>query len=95
MVDNHDRLSSRSDATILMAIQETTAFMDMSLSVKAGVQWGLFGGSVASLGTEKHFHMLDKCQTLEVRGCFALTELGTVEDVALSTHAQTFPCQRS
>ena len=66
-----------SDATILIVMQETTAFMDMSLAVKAGVQWGLFGGSVASLGTEKHFHMLDKCQTLEVRGCFALTELGT------------------
>lgn len=64
------------DATILIVMQETTAFMDMSLAVKAGVQWGLFGGSVASLGTEKHFHMLDKCQTLEVRGCFALTELG-------------------
>jgi len=64
------------DATILIAMQETLAFMDMSLSVKAGVQWGLFGGSVASLGTEKHLHMLDKCETLDVRGCFALTELG-------------------
>ncbi len=40
-----------SDATILIALQETLAFVDMSLAVKAGVQWGLFAGSVASLGT--------------------------------------------
>lgn len=78
-------------------MQEMMAFMDMSLAVKAGVQWGLFGGSIASLGTERHLHMLDKCETLEARGCFALTELGTVprSTQALSKPLNSFPMNRS
>ena len=27
---------------------------DLSLMVKAGVQWGLFGGAIENLGTERH-----------------------------------------
>src|SRR5690554_2160992 len=33
---------------------EMLAQYDMSLMVKAGVQWGLFGGAVENLGTAKH-----------------------------------------
>src|SRR6187549_2347034 len=30
------------------------AQFDLSLMVKAGVQWGLFGGAIENLGTKKH-----------------------------------------
>lgn len=33
---------------------ETLAHGDLSLLVKAGVQWGLLGGAVLNLGTRKH-----------------------------------------
>src|ERR1700733_14224942 len=33
---------------------EMLAQIDLSLMVKAGVQWGLFGGAVVALGTERH-----------------------------------------
>ena len=33
---------------------EMLAMSDLSLMVKAGVQWGLFGGAVENLGTERH-----------------------------------------
>src|SRR5437762_10750348 len=33
---------------------EMLAMGDLSLLVKAGVQWGLFGGAILHLGTERH-----------------------------------------
>ncbi|PRC61181.1 acyl-CoA oxidase, partial [Mycobacterium sp. ITM-2017-0098] len=33
---------------------EMLAMSDLSLMVKAGVQWGLFGGAIENLGTERH-----------------------------------------
>ncbi len=33
---------------------EMLAQVDLSLMVKAGVQWGLFGGASLHLGTERH-----------------------------------------
>ena len=33
---------------------EMLAMSDLSLMVKAGVQWGLFGGAIETLGTERH-----------------------------------------
>ena len=33
---------------------ETLAFGDLSLLVKVGVQFGLFGGAILHLGTERH-----------------------------------------
>ena len=33
---------------------EMLGFGDLSLMVKAGVQWGLFGGAVQLLGTARH-----------------------------------------
>jgi acyl-CoA oxidase len=55
---------------------------DLSLLVKAGVQWGLFGGALAALGTRAHHdrHLRD---TIDGRllGCFAMTETGHGSDV--------------
>lgn len=54
---------------------ETLAFGDLSLVVKYGVQFGLFGGSVLQLGTERHHErLLRAIGTLELPGCYAMTE---------------------
>ena len=57
------------------------AMSDLSLMVKAGVQWGLFGGAVENLGTERHRGYVKDIITLELRGCFAMTETGHGSDV--------------
>ncbi|MGH3960988.1 acyl-CoA dehydrogenase [Mycobacterium sp.] len=61
---------------------EMLAMSDLSLMVKAGVQWGLFGGAVENLGTERHHEAyVKKIINLELRGCFAMTEWGHGSDV--------------
>ena len=61
---------------------EMLAMSDLSLMVKAGVQWGLFGGAVENLGTERHHEAyVTKIINLEMRGCFAMTETGHGSDV--------------
>lgn len=58
------------------------AYGDLSLLVKAGVQWGLFGGAVQVLGTERHHEQyLRKIIDGELLGCFAMTETGHGSDV--------------
>ncbi|AQA04590.1 acyl-CoA oxidase [Mycobacterium sp. MS1601] len=61
---------------------EMLAMSDLSLMVKAGVQWGLFGGAIENLGTERHHKAyVRKLIDLEVLGCFAMTETGHGSDV--------------
>ena len=61
---------------------EMLAFGDLSLMVKAGVQWGLFGGAVQLLGTERHHsRYLRAIKDLDLLGCFAMTEHGHGSDV--------------
>ncbi|MBH25083.1 MAG: acyl-CoA oxidase [Myxococcales bacterium] len=60
-----------------IAVFETLGAFDLSLVVKFGVQFGLFGGSVYALGTKKHHDAwLPQVASLELPGCFAMTELG-------------------
>ncbi|MCR9063646.1 MAG: acyl-CoA dehydrogenase family protein [Cytophagales bacterium] len=60
-----------------VAIFETMAMGNISLLVKFGVQFGLFGGAILQLGTKKHHDKyLTKTGTLELPGCFAMTETG-------------------
>ena len=54
---------------------------DLSLLVKAGVQWGLFGGAIENLGTERHHALLPEVMDLTLPGCFAMTETGHGSDV--------------
>ena len=62
---------------LFIAVFETLAFHDLSLLVKFGVQFGLWGGSVLQLGTERHHQeYLGRIGTLELPGCFAMTETG-------------------
>jgi acyl-CoA oxidase len=61
---------------------EMLGFGDLSLMVKAGVQWGLFGGAVHSLGTATHHdRYLRAIMSGELLGCFAMTETGHGSDV--------------
>jgi acyl-CoA oxidase len=61
---------------------QTLGYGDLSLLVKAGVQWGLFGGAVQVLGTSRHHdEYLRKIMDGELLGCFAMTETGHGSDV--------------
>jgi acyl-CoA oxidase len=61
---------------------EMLAHGDLSLLVKAGVHWGLFGGAVANLGTQRHHEKyLDDVISFDLPGCFAMTEVGHGSDV--------------
>jgi acyl-CoA oxidase len=68
---------------------ETLAFGDLSLMVKAGVQFGLFAGAILHLGTEKHHaRYLADAVSGRLLGCFAMTETGHGSNVqALGTTA--------
>lgn len=57
------------------AIMETLSYHDLSLVIKFGVQFGLWGMSIHSLGTEKHYaKYLKNIGSLKLPGCFAMTE---------------------
>ncbi|WP_116449425.1 acyl-CoA dehydrogenase [Blastococcus litoris] len=61
---------------------EMLAFGDLSLMVKAGVQWGLFGGALELLGTRRHHEKyLRDVMSFDLPGCFAMTETGHGSDV--------------
>lgn len=80
------------------AIMETLSYHDLSLVIKFGVQFGLWGMSVQSLGTEKHYaKYLKDIGSLKLPGCFAMTEthhgsnVKGLETTATYNHAnQTF-----
>lgn len=63
------------DMAAYFAIMETLSYHDLSLVIKFGVQFGLWGMSVYFLGTEKHHKKyLKDIGSLELPGCFAMTE---------------------
>lgn len=72
---------------------EMLAMSDLSLMVKAGVQWGLFGGAIENLGTERHHKAyVRRIIDLDLVGCFGMTETGHGSDVqSLETTATYDP----
>ena len=72
---------------------EMLGHADLSVMVKAGVHWGLFGGAVANLGTERHHAAyLPAIIDASLPGCFAMTETGHGSDVqSLGTTATYDP----
>ena len=72
-----------------VAAFETLAFGDLSVLVKVGVQFGLFGGAILQLGTKRHHDaFLADLVTGRLMGCFAMTETGHGSNVqALGTTA--------
>lgn len=73
-----------------IAVFETLAYHDLSMLVKFGVQFGLFGGSILQLGTRQHHEAyLRAVITLELPGCFAMSETGhgsNVRDIETTAH---------
>ncbi len=81
----------RGDRAGFLAVFETLACGDLGVLVKFGVQFGLFGGSVLELGTERHHRdLLPRIATLELPGCFAMTETGHGSNVAELETTATF-----
>ena len=88
----------KADMGAYFAIMEALSYHDLSLVIKFGVQFGLWGMSVYFLGTEKHHKKyLKEIGTLEIPGCFAMTETNHgsnvkgIETTATYDHAsQTF-----
>ncbi|MEV4421040.1 acyl-CoA dehydrogenase [Patulibacter sp. NPDC049589] len=72
---------------------ETFAFGDLSLLVKIGVQFGLWGGAIQNLGNAgQRQEYLPQIGSLDLPGCFAMTERGHGSDVqALRTTATYDP----
>ncbi len=67
----------KADMAAYFTVMETLSYHDLSMVVKFGVQFGLWGMSVYFLGTEKHHReYLAKIGTLALPGCFAMTETG-------------------
>lgn len=50
--------------------------VDISLAVKFGVHIGLFGSAIYNLGTQKHHNYFFGMSSLDISGCFAMTEFG-------------------
>src|SRR4051794_1997584 len=72
-----------------VAAFETLGFGDMSILVKVGVQFGLFGGAILQLGSKRHHdaYLADLAKA-DLLGCFAMTESGHGSNVqALGTVA--------
>jgi len=76
-----------------VAAFETLAYGDLSVLVKVGVQFGLFGGAILQLGTRRHHDAyLRDLVTGRLMGCFAMTEVGHGSNVqALGTVATYDP----
>lgn len=80
----------KSDLARFIVMMKNLAFHDLSLVVKVGVQFGLFGGSVCFLGTKYHHDKyLAHIGDMECMGCFAMTEEGhgsNVRDLQTTAH---------
>ncbi|MFN3865265.1 MAG: acyl-CoA dehydrogenase family protein, partial [Demequina sp.] len=72
-----------SDPQTAVLTFEMLAHGDLSVTIKSGVQFGLFGGAVTNLGTEWHHEtFLPDITSMKLLGGFAMTELGHGSDVA-------------
>lgn len=80
----------RGDIEPFIVAFETLAYHDLSMVVKFGVQFGLFAGSIQRLGTKKHHDKyLERAGTLDLPGCFAMSEYGhgsNVRDLGTTAH---------
>ena len=68
-------LGGGGDLPGFLAAFETLGTHDQSLTVKFGVQFGLFAGSIYMLGTERHHRWLREAASGALPGCFAMSEL--------------------
>ena len=60
-----------------ITVFEMLGYHDLSLTIKFGVQFGLFGGAIHGLGTEVHHRKyIAPLISTDLLGCFAMTETG-------------------
>ncbi|WP_299532301.1 acyl-CoA dehydrogenase [Ulvibacterium sp.] len=72
-----DNYGGTGDMEGYATIFESLMYVDGSLAIKFGVQFGLFGGSIQKLGTKRHHDLyLKKTGQAKLLGCFAMTETG-------------------
>jgi len=65
------------DMPAYAAVFENMMYVDGSMAIKFGVQFGLFGGSIQKLGTKTHHDTyLSETGKAKLLGCFAMTETG-------------------
>lgn len=69
------------EGSAFINIGEIIAHADMSLAIKQGVQFGLFGTSIERLGTAKHQHHIADVISGKLLGGFAMTEMSCGSDV--------------
>lgn len=68
-------------------LAECLSLVDLSLMVKSGVQFSLWGGSVLNLGSEQHRRAyFDDIGTFRLPGCFAMTELKHGSNVGITQY---------
>jgi acyl-CoA oxidase len=71
-----EQYGGEGDMEAFVVAFEALAMHDLSMVVKFGVQFGLFGGSIQRLGTGRHHEAyLERAGTLDLPGCFAMSEL--------------------
>ena len=77
-----EHAGAHADPLAAVVTFETLAHADLSVTIKSGVQFGLFGGAIANLGTDWHHDtFLPGVTSMELLGSFAMTELGHGSDV--------------
>jgi len=67
---------SNKNYKMLIKMFEIIHLFDIELVVKMAVQFNLWGETIYKLGTDKHMHYIKKTETLDILGCFAMTEIG-------------------
>lgn len=78
-----DGANAVSDPLSAVMVFELLSHGDLSVTIKSGVQFGLFGGAVTNLGTRWHHDTyLPDITSMRLLGGFAMTELGHGSDVA-------------
>jgi acyl-CoA oxidase len=78
-----------------IAAFETLAYGDLSLLVKVGVQFGLFGGAILMLGSRRHHDAyLEDLIAGRLLGCFAMTETGHGSNVQALATVATYDAAR-
>jgi hypothetical protein len=72
-----------SDLSTYFYLGELLALVDLSATIKTGVQYSLWGASLLNLGSASHRgRWAADVDALKLPGCFAMTELGHGSNVA-------------